>query len=44
MNGPNRGMKDVVRRPEQCRTWWIDGLWSEFYTVIWESAVGVEVI
>ena len=44
MNDLNQGMKDVVRRPEWCHTWWIDDLWSEFYTVIWESAVDVEVI
>jgi hypothetical protein len=44
MNGPDRGMEDVVRCPEWCHIWWIDGLWSELYTVIWESALDVEVV
>ena len=26
-----------------CHVWWIDDLWSEFYTVTWESAVDVEI-
>ena len=44
MEGPNQGTKDVVRHSDQCHIWWIDGLWSEFYTVIWESAVDVDFI
>jgi len=41
---PIVGWKDVVRCSEQCHIWWMDGLWPEFYTVIWESAVDVDVI
>jgi hypothetical protein len=44
MEGPNQGTKDVVRHPDQCHIWWIDGLWSEFYTVTWESVVDVDFI
>lgn len=41
---PIVGWKDVVRCSEQCHIWWMDGLWPEFYTVIWESAVDMDVI
>jgi hypothetical protein len=44
MEGPNQGTKDVMRHPDQCHIWWIDGLWSEFYTVTWESTVDVDFI
>jgi hypothetical protein len=43
VNGPNCGMKDVVRRPDQWHIWWIDSLWLEFCPVTWEYAVDVEV-
>jgi len=42
MEGPLQGMKYAVRHPDRCHIWWIDGLWSEFYTVTWESAVDVD--
>jgi hypothetical protein len=41
---PTEGLKDVMRHPERCHIWWIDGLWSELYAVIWESTVGMDVI
>jgi hypothetical protein len=40
--GSQVGTKDVVRHPEQHHIWWMDDLWSEFYTVIWESVIDVE--
>lgn len=44
VNDPNVGWKDVVRCSEQCHIWWMDGLWPEFYTVIWESTVDMDII
>jgi len=44
MNGPNKGMKGVVRCPEQCHIWWIDDLWSKFYSVTWETTMDVDVL
>ena len=43
VNGPNCGMRDVVRRLVPWHIWWIDGLWLEFCSVTWEYALDVEV-